>query len=113
MFRHIWPRSLRPFCPSRPVKHRPGRRLRLERFEDRAVPATFTAATVSDLIADINAANQTAEADTITLAPRSKFTLTAVDNSTHGPTGLPVIAPGEDMTIICNGDVIERITAKG
>src|SRR5262245_43430876 len=109
---HSWLRGLRRSRPTRPVKPCPPRRLRLERFEDKTVPASFTAATVSELIADINAANQTTEADTITLAARSKFTLTTVDNATDGANGLPVIAGGEDLTIVGNGDVIERSAAK-
>jgi hypothetical protein len=36
-----------------------------------------------------------------------------VNNSTHGATGLPVIAAGEDLTILGNGSVIERSTASG
>jgi hypothetical protein len=86
-------------------------RFSLEPLEDRTVPATFTAASVSDLIADINAANLTAEADTITLAPGKTFTLTKANNTDHGPTGLPTIAAGEALTIIGNGDVIERSKA--
>src|SRR5262245_46366036 len=41
--------------PARPQRNRP--RLRCEQLGDRTVPATYKAATVSDLIADINAAN--------------------------------------------------------
>ncbi|HKB04975.1 MAG TPA: hypothetical protein VKD90_22320 [Gemmataceae bacterium] len=88
----------------------PRRRLWLERLEDKTVPASYTAATLPELIADINAANQTIEADTITLVARTTFTLTAVDNTTDGANGLPVIAAGEDLTIIGNGDAIERNT---
>jgi hypothetical protein len=76
------------------------------------VPASFTAASVSDLVADIAAANKTPEADTILLAPGRTFTLAAVNNTADGPTGLPVIAAGEDLTIVGNGAVIERSTAK-
>src|SRR5438309_1766929 len=94
---------------------RPGLRLTLEQLEDRTVPSNFTAATVSDLIADINAANQAGGSNTITLvAPTtSPYGLTAVDNSTDGATGLPVIAANDNLTILGNGDTIERSTAVG
>src|SRR5262245_43839032 len=89
-------------------------RLMVEALEDRAVPASFTAATVPELIAGITAANLSPEADIITLAPGKTFTLTAVDNTDlFGATGLPVIAAeGGSLTIVGNGDVIERSTAK-
>ena len=72
----------------------------------------------SDLI---NAANAAGGSNTITLtAPTtSPYVLTAVDNTTNGPTGLPVISGGgkkvaaDNLTIIGNGDTIERNTASG
>jgi hypothetical protein len=86
-------------------------RLGLERLEDRTVPSNFTAATVSDLIADINAANLAGGSNTITLVAGNRFTLTEPDNSTErGYNGLPVIAVGDDLDIIGNGDIIERST---
>jgi hypothetical protein len=86
----------------------------VEQLEDRTVPANFTVSSVSDLIADVNAANLTPEADTITLAPGKTFTLTAVNNTYDGATGLPFIAAaGGSLTIVGNGDVIQRSTAKG
>jgi hypothetical protein len=85
----------------------------VHRLEDRAVPAGFTAASASDLTADIDAANATPEADTITLAAGKTFTLTAVNNTTDGANGLPVIAAGEDLTIVGNAAVIERSTTAG
>jgi hypothetical protein len=92
-----------------------GRRFRpgLELLEAREVPASFTAATVPELIAAIDAANLTPEADDITLAAGKTFTLTAANNNTQGPTGLPVIAAGEDLTIIGNDATIERSSLKG
>jgi hypothetical protein len=85
----------------------------VEQLEDRMVPSNFTAATVSDLIADINAANLAGGANTITLtAPTtSPYVLTAVNNTTDGPTGLPVIARGDTLTIVGNGDLLERSSA--
>jgi predicted outer membrane repeat protein len=78
-------------------------RLMVEPLEDRAVPANFTAATVPELIAGITAANQSAEADTITLATGTNFTL---------KTDLPgIAAAGGPVTIIGNNDFIERSTA--
>jgi hypothetical protein len=87
----------------------------LERLEDRTLPSSFTAAGVSDLIAAINAANKAGGSNTITLAAptTSPYVLTAVNNSTDGPTGLPVIKKGDSLTIVGNGDTIERSTAAG
>jgi hypothetical protein len=102
------------FAPTvRSVRAAHRSRLTVEGLEDRAVPASFTAATVADLIADIGAANAAGGVNTITLAPGARFTLTAADNSTDGPTGLPVVAAGDDLTILGNGDIIERSTASG
>src|SRR6516165_11680017 len=82
--------------PSARASTRPTVRLNLEPLEDRMLPSSYTAATVSDLIADINAANKAGGTNTITLtAPTtSPYVLTAEDNSTDGPTGLPVISGG-------------------
>jgi hypothetical protein len=88
-------------------------RLLVEGLEDRTVPANYSAASVPELIVAIEAANLTTEADTITLAAGKTFTLTQVNNFTHGPTGLPTIAAAEELTIVGNGATIERSTAKG
>src|SRR5262245_65953130 len=88
-------------------------RLIVEGLEQRWVPAGFAAATAAELIADINAANLTPEPDTIMLAAGTTITLTEVNNQVNGPTGLPQIAAGEDLTIVGNGSVIERSTAAG
>jgi hypothetical protein len=89
------------------------RRLRLEQLEDRCLPSSYTASTVSDLIADINAANVAGGSNTITLATGDIFNLTAVNNSTDGATGLPVIAASNNLTILGNGDTLARSTASG
>src|ERR1700730_15951906 len=46
---------------------------------------------VSCLISAINTANSNGEANTINLSAGSTYTLTAVDNDTDGPNGLPDI----------------------
>jgi hypothetical protein len=85
----------------------------LERLEDRTVLSSYTASSVSELIADINASNKAGGSNTITLAPGKTFTLTAVDNTTDGASGLPVIASGDSLTIVGNGDTVERSTGGG
>jgi hypothetical protein len=92
---------------------RRGMRPAVEQLEDRNVPSNFTAATVSDLIADINAANSAGGSNTIALVAGNTYTLTAVDNSTDGATGLPVIAAKDNLTILGNGATIVRSTASG
>jgi hypothetical protein len=86
----------------------------VECLEAREVPAAYTAATVPELIGAITAANRSAEADTISLAPGTTFTLKeAYGLSYYAMTGLPPItAAGGALTIAGNGDVIERSTAK-
>jgi hypothetical protein len=81
----------------------------LEQLEDRALPSNFTALTVSDVIADINAANKVGGTNTITLtAPTSSpYRSTAVNNFTDGANGMPVIAVKDMLTIVGNGDTIE------
>src|SRR6516164_1501503 len=103
-------RKGRPRPSQSPALHRRGPRLTCEQLEDRTVPSNFTAATVSDLIADINAANQAGGSNTIALVAGNAFTLTAVGNSTDGPTGLPVIAAHDNLTILGNGDTVARGT---
>jgi hypothetical protein len=92
---------------------RRGRLLVLEQLEDRTVPSNFTAASVADLIADINAANKHGGSNTITLAANTTFTLTGVNNMGDGATGLPAIKNGDNLTILGNADTIERSTAAG
>jgi hypothetical protein len=87
----------------------------VEPMEPRRLLAAFTASSVAELIADINAANAAGGSNTITLTAGSTFKLNAVDNTTwtDGPNGLPVIAAGNDLTIVGNGDAIQRSTATG
>jgi hypothetical protein len=102
----------------------PGRgrlRPRMEQCEDRTLLTSYMAGSVSDLIKYINAANTAGGTNTISLtAPgASPYVLTAVDNTTDGATGLPVISGGgknvaaDILNIIGNGDTIERSTASG
>src|SRR3954453_482197 len=80
----------------------------IERLESRTLFASYAASTVSELISRINTANNSSQADTITLAAGATFSLTAADNAANGPTGLPVIsALGGGLTIIGNGATIE------
>ena len=65
-------------------------RLMVELLEERTVPASYTAATAPELIGAITAANQSAEADTITLTPGATFTLKQAYGLSHfAMTGLP------------------------
>jgi hypothetical protein len=98
--------------PSRKA-HRCGKRLAFEHLEDRALLSNWSAASVSDLIADIKAANLAGGSNTIALVAGKSFTLTAVDNTTNGANGLPVIAAKNNLTILGNGDTIARNTASG
>ena len=99
--------------PRRQTERRCSLRFTLEQLEDRMVPSNFTAATVPQLIADINAANLAGGSNTIVLIPGKIFTLTAADNTTDGANGLPVIAANDNLTIFGNGDTIARSTAPG
>jgi len=100
----------------------------LEQLENRLVPASYSAASVSDLIADITAANTAGGSNSITLAAATTapYVLNAVNNTTgtryvigalgvdlYGSTGLPVIAANDNLTIVGNGDTIERSAATG
>src|SRR5262249_18147182 len=73
-----------------------------------------TAATVSQLIADINYADNTGGAFTVNLQPGTIFDVKNVDNTTNGANGLPVIGATRpvDLTILGNGDTIERVGTK-
>lgn len=87
--------------------------LRLERLDGRVLPAAYTAGSVADLIADINLANQAGGSNSITLVAGATFQLNSVNNTTDGATGLPVIAANNNLTIVGNGDVIQRSTSNG
>src|SRR5262249_36812195 len=76
-------------------------RPRVEALEERTLLSNYSAASVSDLIADIKAANKAGGASTITLtAPvPSPYVLTAVNNTTNGANGLPVMASGKGANL--------------
>ena len=88
-----------------------------EVLEVRSLLSSYTAASVSALVADINAANANGGANTITLAANTTFDLTAVNNTTNGANGLPVISGAtvaDNLTIIgTGGDAIDRSSAAG
>ncbi len=111
LFRSHSRRGQRRNSPSRRKKAR----FSLEPLEARALLASYTAAGVSDLIADITAANTAGASNTITLtaATTAPYVLTAVNNTTDGATGLPVIAANDNLTIVGNSDTVERSTASG
>jgi hypothetical protein len=114
----MWLAALRnlafgPRSPRPPARQRRRARLLLEPLEDRALPSAYTAGSVADLIADINTANAAGGSNTITLVAGTTFNLTAVDNSTDGATGLPVIAAKDSLTLIGNGDTIARSNGGG
>ncbi len=116
----MWFRSLFASWKSRPSRSPrpqplPALRGTLEHLEDRSLPSSYSAASTSALIADITAANTAGGSNTITLtaAATAPYVLTAINNSTDGATGLPVIAANDNLTIVGNGDTIERSTASG
>jgi hypothetical protein len=86
----------------------------LTAFSSRELPAAiFNVADgdVAGLIAAINAANSNGQSDVINLAANGTYTLTAVDNTTNGANGLPLIVNdviGPDLTIHGNGATIKR-----
>lgn len=81
----------------------------IESLETRTLFANFAAASVADLIAGINAANQAPGPDTITLSVGKTFTLKTANNPSDGGNGLPLIT--DDLTILGNGDTITRNAA--
>jgi uncharacterized protein (TIGR03118 family) len=68
------------------------------------------AATVNQLVVDINHANSTGDAITMNLAPQTTYELKTVNNTTKGANALPVLGGTNavNLTILGNGDIIER-----
>jgi PKD domain/RTX calcium-binding nonapeptide repeat (4 copies) len=89
------------------------RRLALEALEERTLLANYVAPTVADLITDIGLANSAGGTNTISPGQFSvDYDLSAVNNTTDGANGLPVIAAGDNLTIEGpNGTTIERNTS--
>jgi hypothetical protein len=86
-------------------------RLYVEELEHRLTPAVFNANSVLLLMQDIKAANTNhASANTINLTGPGPYLLAAVNNTTDGPNGLPVIdsTVASTLTINGNGNTIER-----
>jgi hypothetical protein len=65
----------------------------------------ITAANTNALVGGCDASASTG-ADTLVLAPNSVYTLTAANDITFGPTGLPVVS--SEITIEGNGSTIQR-----
>ena len=113
MLRPSWlsflrPASQRASCERHSVRRRStqrqGFRPALEPLEGRMLPSNYTAATVSDLIAAVNAANAAGGSNTITLIAGTTFTLTGWSLQYASATGTTwtnnqplggTIAPGE------------------
>lgn len=112
-----WRHRVSSFRRHSPRRKRPNYGPPIEALECRVLLTAYSAATAADLIADINAANKAGGANTITLtAPTtSPFIMSAVNNTTNGPTALPVIKKGDNLTIVTEngstspgfGDVID------
>ena len=97
---------------SSPRRRRPDYGPPVEALECRTLLTAYAAATAAQLVADINAANKSGGTNTITLtAPTtSPYILT---NTPDGANGLPVISRKDNLTIVGNGNTIERSTAAG
>jgi uncharacterized repeat protein (TIGR01451 family) len=66
---------------------------------------------VASLITDINAANATVGGATLDLPSSCTYDLTAADNTTDGPTGLPVVT--NSVTVDGNSSTITRDSTAG
>jgi len=87
-----------------PRPARRGIRPVLEHLEDRALPSSYSASSVSALTADISAANKAGGANTIALSAPTTSPYVG---------GMLSIAANDNLTIVGNGDTIERNTASG
>src|SRR5262245_19570590 len=89
------------------------RRIGLECLEDRTVLSTFHIANgdVAGLISAFHMADSNNQDNTIILAQDGDYVLGAIDNTSDGPTGLPVVATGGySLTIEARGATISRNT---
>ena len=80
---------------------------RFERLEQRTVLTNVT--TPLQLIEAIDVANSSGGSNTITLA--ANINLFQINNFNDGPNGLPVITPGDNLTIVGKGHTIQRSAA--
>jgi hypothetical protein len=125
----LWLRNRKRFAPTArrrtqtPPRQRANFRPMLEALEDRVVPTVFDLTTnptmdpsgaVKELIAAMNSANRAGGPNTIDLYAAGVYDLTAVNNTTNGANGLPVISGGgtkaaaDNLTIDGNGGTIQR-----
>ncbi len=124
MFASSCLRQLQYRCFGRPSRNRRAKAAMLRRrllptlevLEDRTLLSSYIASNPSQLIADINQANANGGQNTITLG--ATIQLSSVNNYTNGletisGNGLPVIAVGDQLTILGAGYTIERSTASG
>ena len=72
----------------------------VEPLEGRTLFATYPAATVPELISAMNAANASAEADTITLAAGATFSLTSYRDTAEARSGLVVPPNSGGLTLL-------------
>jgi hypothetical protein len=88
----------------------------IETLETRLVPANYNAANATELIADITASNKIPGSNSITLTgtvtsatdSSNPYIIASAVITNEGPTGLPVIVAGNDLTISGNGQAISR-----
>jgi hypothetical protein len=107
-----WRRLALGFRRHSPRRRRPDYGPPIEALECRTLLTAYAAATAAQLVADINAANKSGGTNTITLtAPTTSPYILA--NSADGANGLPVISKKDNLTIVGNGDTIERSAAAG
>jgi len=77
-----------------------------------ASAAAFFPSSAAELVADINTANANGQSDVIDLGGNT-FVLTAVDNVTNGPNGLPVITGDGGNGLTIQNGTIERSAVGG
>jgi hypothetical protein len=92
--------------PRSPAARRGTAHLTVRSLEHRALPSSYSAASVAALIADINVANQSGGTNSIALtAPTTSPYLLG------GGNALPVIAKKDNLTIVGNADTIDAQNA--
>lgn len=98
-----------PAC--KPQRRSPARPC-LEALEDRMLPSAnlpyANPTTAAQLVADINQANLNGGPNTITLSANVQLTAANNIDMADGANGLPVIAAGDQLTLVGNGYTIAR-----